>query len=217
MRKTDILTDAQIRNAKPEKGKFVKRLLDGDGLYLQVTKAKEGFNRNWIFRYEMDGVRHDYGVDPLHRVSLAEARRRRTDLRLAILDGIDPLQERVDARKERLAGQGGEGNDIQDVRRGLLQNSPQDMEQREASEAMGLDHAGLRYSRHRFVERQRHRDCSHREGTRADMGQDTGDRFESAEARRACVQLCHSGQAQDRRQSGPSRVPQGSTRQTAER
>ena len=62
MRKTDILTDAQIRNAKPEKGKFVKRLLDGDGLYLQVTKTKEGFNRNWIFRYEMDGVRHDYGV-----------------------------------------------------------------------------------------------------------------------------------------------------------
>jgi len=105
MRKTDILTDAQIRNAKPEKGKFVKRLLDGDGLYLQVTKAKEGFNRNWIFRYEMDGVRHDYGVGPLHRVSLAEARRRRTDLRLAILDGIDPLQERVDARKERLAEQ----------------------------------------------------------------------------------------------------------------
>ena len=32
MRKTDILTDAQIRNAKPEKGKFVKRLLDGDDL-----------------------------------------------------------------------------------------------------------------------------------------------------------------------------------------
>jgi integrase len=103
MRKVDLLTDAEIRKAKPDRGKFVKRLLDGDGLYLQVTKAKEGVNRNWIFRYEMDGERHDYGIGALHRVSLAEARRRRTDLRLAILDGIDPLQERNQARKERLA------------------------------------------------------------------------------------------------------------------
>ena len=103
MRKVDILTDAQIKRAKPDRGKFVKRLLDGDGLYLQVTKAKEGVNRNWIFRYEMDGERHDYGIGPLHRISLSEARRRRTDLRLAIHDGIDPLAERNQATKERLA------------------------------------------------------------------------------------------------------------------
>jgi integrase len=104
MRKTEILTDAEIRNAKPDKGKFVKRLLDGDGLYLQATKAKDGsVNRNWIFRYEMDGERHDYGLGPLHRFGLTEARRKRMELRQLIHDGIDPLAERVEARKQRLA------------------------------------------------------------------------------------------------------------------
>jgi integrase len=103
MRKIDLLTDAEIRSAKPGKGKFVKRLLDGDGLYLQVTKSTDGVNKNWILRYEMDGERHDMGLGPLHRISLAEARRKKADLRAAIGDGIDPLQERIEARKERLA------------------------------------------------------------------------------------------------------------------
>jgi integrase len=103
MRKTEILTDAAIRNCKPDKGKFVKRLLDGLGLYLQATKSTAGVNRNWVFRYELDGERHDYGIGPLHTVSLAEARRRAGELRLLLLDGIDPLQERIEARKERLA------------------------------------------------------------------------------------------------------------------
>jgi Arm DNA-binding domain len=103
MRKTNILTDAAIRRAKPDKGKFVKRLLDGDGLYLQVTRSSEGYNKNWIFRFELDGERHDLGLGPLHRVTLAEARHRRHDLRLQILDGLDPAQERADLKAERLA------------------------------------------------------------------------------------------------------------------
>jgi len=103
MRRVDLLTDGEIRNAKPDRGKFVKRLLDGDGLYLQVTKSKDGVNKNWIFRYEMDGERHDMGLGPLHRVSLAEARRKKADLRSAIADGVDPLQEKSELRKERLA------------------------------------------------------------------------------------------------------------------
>jgi integrase len=103
MRRTDILTPAAIRNSKPAKGKFVTRLLDGDGLYLQVTQSVEGYNRNWIFRYEVDGVRHDYGIGPLHRVSLAEARQAKHDLREAIRQGSDPLQEKREAKKQRLA------------------------------------------------------------------------------------------------------------------
>ena len=103
MRRVDLLTDAEIRSAKPDRGKFVKRLLDGDGLYLQVTKSKDGVNKNWIFRFEMDGGRHDLGLGPLHRVSLAEARRKKADLRSAIADGIDPALERIELRKERLA------------------------------------------------------------------------------------------------------------------
>jgi integrase len=104
VREIDLLTDRQVRNAKPDRGKFVKRLLDGDGLYLQVTKSfAGGFNRNWIFRYEMDGKRHDLGLGPLHRIGLAEARRERGELRQLIQKGIDPAQERADRKAERLA------------------------------------------------------------------------------------------------------------------
>jgi integrase len=103
VRRTEILTDAEVRNAKPDKGKFVKRLLDGAGLYLQATKSAIGVNRNWIFRYELDGERHDMGLGPLHTVGLSEARRRASELRLQILDGIDPMQERADLKAERLA------------------------------------------------------------------------------------------------------------------
>jgi hypothetical protein len=42
MRKVDLLTQAQVKNAKPDAGKFVKRLLDGGGLYLQATRSTNG-------------------------------------------------------------------------------------------------------------------------------------------------------------------------------
>jgi integrase len=103
MREINRLTDAEARSAKPDKGKFVVRRADGAGLYLQATKSGSGVNRNWIFRYELDGERHDLGLGPLHTVSLSEARRRATELRLQILDGIDPMQERADLKAERLA------------------------------------------------------------------------------------------------------------------
>jgi integrase len=103
MREMNLLTEFQVKNAKPDKGKFVARLLDGANLYLQVTRSGNGFNRNWVFRYELDGERHDLGLGPLHTVSLGEARRRATQLRLQILDGIDPAQERADLKAERLA------------------------------------------------------------------------------------------------------------------
>jgi integrase len=103
VREIDRLSEFEVKNAKPNKGKFVKRLLDGAGLYLQATRSGSGVNRNWIFRYELDGERHDLGIGPLHTVNLTEARRRASELRLQILDGIDPAQERADLKAERLA------------------------------------------------------------------------------------------------------------------
>jgi len=104
MRQMNLLTELQVKNAKPAKGKFVTRLLDGANLYLQITKSESGgFNRNWIFRYELDGERHDLGLGPAHTVGLKEARVKAAELRLQIYDGIDPMQERADLKAERLA------------------------------------------------------------------------------------------------------------------
>ena len=95
-----------IKNAKPAPGKFVVRLADGAGLYLQATVSKAGgINRNWVFRYELDGVRHDMGLGPLgsnyDEVSLAEARAKAKEYRSKLRAGIDPLESRDDERAKR--------------------------------------------------------------------------------------------------------------------
>jgi integrase len=104
MRKLHLLTELQVKNAKPARGKFVDRLPDGGNLYLQVTRSlSEGFNRNWIFRYELDGKRHDLGLGPAHTVGLKAARAKAAELRMQIYDGIDPKLERDELKAERKA------------------------------------------------------------------------------------------------------------------
>jgi integrase len=117
--KTGLLTDRDVRNAKPEEGKKVARLLDGDRLYLFASVSLAAFelyeqggikwkditdvNKTWVLRYQLDEVRHDYGIGPYPTVSLAEARRRAAELRLMIIDGKDPMQAKKDQRAERKA------------------------------------------------------------------------------------------------------------------
>lgn len=105
MRMSDRLTEKQVKNATPDKGKFVKRLPDGGCLYLQATVSKAGgVNRNWIFRYERDGQRRDMGLGSLHDVGLAAARRKAKELReQLVLEAIDPLEARNEERAERRA------------------------------------------------------------------------------------------------------------------
>ncbi len=58
MRILDRLSEKEVKNAKPDRGKTIKRLPDGGGLYLQASVSKtHGINRNWIFRYQLDGYR----------------------------------------------------------------------------------------------------------------------------------------------------------------
>jgi integrase len=97
------LTARTITAAKPQPGKRVM-LADGGNLLLQVTGKVDGeFSRSWVFRYERDGKRHDLGLGPLDTLSLAEARVRARDLRIQLLDGVDPKGIREQRRAERLA------------------------------------------------------------------------------------------------------------------
>jgi integrase len=98
------LTHKQIINAKPPEGRPAVLLADGGNLLLQCTRAGDGsVRRSWVFRYEMDGKRHELGLGPLHSRSLGEARDRARSLRQQMLDGIDPLDARRAAKRERLA------------------------------------------------------------------------------------------------------------------
>ena len=71
------LKQKQIEHARPPKGRRAVWIADGGNLYLQATVAKSGaINRSWVFRYEMDGERHEIGLGPLHTLGSGDARER---------------------------------------------------------------------------------------------------------------------------------------------
>ncbi len=83
------LTDAQIKQLKPEKD--TGKHFDGEGMYLEVTAAG---GKYWRLKYRFGGKenRISFGVYPT--VTLAEARRKRTAAKEMIRRGIDPSQSR---------------------------------------------------------------------------------------------------------------------------
>jgi len=97
------LSARQIAAARPAQGERIF-LADGGNLHCQVTRGKsDAINRSWIFRYELDGQRHDLGLGSLNDLDLAEARAKARSLRQKLLDGIDPHEERQQLRANRLA------------------------------------------------------------------------------------------------------------------
>jgi len=69
---------------------------DGHGLYLKITDSGV---KSWIFRYQRIGRERFMGLGPLHTVSLKQARERARRAREQLLDGIDPLDARQEARQ----------------------------------------------------------------------------------------------------------------------
>jgi integrase len=95
------LTARQIETAKLKEGQDRCMLADGGNLLLQVTrKSGGGFNKSWVFRYEIAGTRRDMGLGSLDTFSLSEARDKARALRQQIHGGIDPLAQQ---RAEHLA------------------------------------------------------------------------------------------------------------------
>jgi Arm DNA-binding domain len=71
---------------------------DGNGLYLQVSRAKA---RSWIFRYSRNGKSHEMGLGSLKAVGLAAARLKAAECRGLLADGVDPIAERDAERAQR--------------------------------------------------------------------------------------------------------------------
>ena len=64
---------------------------DGGGLYLEVD---DNGRKRWALRIVVAGRRRDFGLGPLHKVSLKEAREAAADYRSKAYRGIDPLVEK---------------------------------------------------------------------------------------------------------------------------
>jgi len=84
------LTALKVRNAGPG------RYADIHGLYLVVRKSG---SRSWVLRMQHKGKRRDFGLGPVHDVSLADARSLAADVRRMIRNGLDPVTERGLQRK----------------------------------------------------------------------------------------------------------------------
>ena len=88
-----MLTDAQIRDAKPLR--CARKVTDGRGLYLLVTPNG---GKYWRFNYHFEGKRKTvaYGVYP--DVALEKARARHQWARSLLSDGVDPSGRKRELR-----------------------------------------------------------------------------------------------------------------------
>jgi len=75
------------------------------GLNLQVVQGQGRITRSWLFRYTSPTTkkRREFGLGSTRVRSLADARRLATDLRLQVLNGYDPKDERDRQRAAAVA------------------------------------------------------------------------------------------------------------------
>ncbi len=79
------LSDAQIKNAKPQEKDY--KLMDGFGLFLLITPTN---GKLWRFDYRFANKRKMLALGAYPSVTLAEARQRREDAKKLLANGIDP-------------------------------------------------------------------------------------------------------------------------------
>src|SRR5690606_15862647 len=73
------------------------RYADGAGLYLLVTPRQ----KSWTMVYIRQGRRRELGLGSAATVSLADARRKAEAIRRQLADGIDPLDAKREAERDR--------------------------------------------------------------------------------------------------------------------
>lgn len=90
-----MLTDAQVRNAKPAAKQY--KLSDGAGLHILIHP---GGGKYWQVRYRLLRRERTASLGTYPLVSLSEARARRDEIRKSVKQGADPVAQK---RAERLA------------------------------------------------------------------------------------------------------------------
>ena len=87
---TNLLSAAQCKNTT-NNGAGVRKLHDGDGLYLWVYSDGRKY---WRMRYWQAGKEKSLSVGVFPKVSLSDARKKRDDLRKQLQADLDPSAER---------------------------------------------------------------------------------------------------------------------------
>ena len=92
------LTDRQIKNAKHAEKAY--KLIDGSGLYLQVTPAG---GKLWRLKYRVGGKEKLLSIGKYPLISLLEAREEAESVRRLLAAGQDPGEAKKQAKQERIA------------------------------------------------------------------------------------------------------------------
>ena len=89
------LTDKEIKSAKPKEKEY--KLFDGQGLYLSVTPKAQKW---WRLKYRFNGKEKRISLGVYPKVSLAEARAKREELKKLIANGIDPSEKKKQEKQK---------------------------------------------------------------------------------------------------------------------
>ncbi len=90
------LTDTAIRNAKPRDRAY--KMFDANGLHIQITPSG---SKLWRMKYRYRGKEKLLSFGPYPLVALKDARAKRDEARLMLLDDLDPSAEKKRARFEK--------------------------------------------------------------------------------------------------------------------
>lgn len=98
---TNLLSAAECKNASSN-GASIRKLHDGDGLYLWVYLDGRKY---WRMRYWQAGKEKSLSIGVYPKVTLSDARKKREDLRKQLQADLDPSAERKAAilRKKRVS------------------------------------------------------------------------------------------------------------------
>lgn len=93
-KKVTPLSDTDIRNAKPKEKDYT--IADGNGL--QLTIKADG-KKIWEIRYTLNGKPKKTTAGNYPAVSLKDARAKRNEIKAKVREGIDPVQEKREAKE----------------------------------------------------------------------------------------------------------------------
>jgi hypothetical protein len=89
--KSHLLTALKVKSLT-QRGWYA----DGQNLYLQVSATG---SKSWALRYKLNGKQRWMGLGSASVLSLSDARLKAHELRLRLIDEIDPIDERKSQRR----------------------------------------------------------------------------------------------------------------------
>lgn len=95
-----MLTDTEIRKAKPLKSGKPQKMADGGGLYIEIRPSG---SKLWRYRYRIDGKENIFALGEYPEISLEKAREAHKGARQLVKQGVHPSHARSANKSEQIA------------------------------------------------------------------------------------------------------------------